>query len=44
MPIINFKHLERFAIACTGIRARVVYTRQFLDWTPDQTKPQTGRL
>ena len=32
--------LARFAIACTGIRARVAYSRTF----PDQTKPQTGRL
>jgi hypothetical protein len=32
--------LERFAIACTGAVARVVYSRTF----PSLTKPQTGRL
>src|SRR5262249_52498932 len=32
--------LDRYAVACVGLRARVVYSRQF----PDQTRPQTGRL
>jgi hypothetical protein len=27
-----------------GTVARVVYSRLFPDWTPDQTKPQTGRV
>jgi hypothetical protein len=36
--------LDRLANACTGLRARVVYSRLFPDWTPDRTGPQTGRL
>src|SRR6266508_2104646 len=36
--------LWRLANACTGLRARVVYSRLFPDWTPDRTRPQTGRL
>src|SRR5215475_10232119 len=36
--------LDRLANACAGLRARVVYSRLFPDWTPDRTRPQTGRL
>jgi len=36
----NCWDLERFANACTGAVARVVYARAF----PSLTKPQTGRL
>jgi hypothetical protein len=32
--------LERFANACTGLRARVVFSRFLPDWT----QPQSGRL
>jgi hypothetical protein len=38
-PMIVFC-LERIAIACKGVVARVVYSRFFPDWT----KPQSWRL
>ena len=37
---VCFYILERFAIASTGLRARVVYSRTF----PSLTTPQTRRL
>src|SRR5262245_11266227 len=36
--------LWRLTNACTGLRARVVYSRLFPDSTPDRTRPQAGRL
>ena len=36
--------IDRPANASMGLRARVVYSRQSPDWTPDLIKPQTGRF
>jgi hypothetical protein len=44
VPGLAPMRLDRFTIAYTGAAPRVVYSRLFPDWTPDLTKPQTGRL